>query len=161
MTARRSKSLALTAAVLAIVGLAAGKAIIFATSQDSIAQDVESDVETMSSVMAWQMYQERTLNEPTLAIVDALGEDEPVPDAVWADMKQQASAHLATLSQEEKHQLAVASSSVIMSNLGFIGGIRAQLTAFDLLWVFLAVGTAYRIMATGKEEEAPQPAATV
>jgi hypothetical protein len=161
ITARRTKSLAYAAAVLAIVGLVAGKAIIFAGSRSSIAENVESDPETMSSVMAWQMYEQRTLDGPTLAGVDALADDEPVPEALWAQMKQQANARLATLDQDEKHQLALASSNAIMNNLGFIGGVRAQLSAFDLLWLFLAVGTAYRIMAPVKEEAAPQPAATV
>lgn len=157
VTANRTKGLALAAAVLAIVGLAAGKAFIFATSKDTIAQEVEADPETMSSVVAWQMYQERALGESTLAALDALGDGEPVPEPLWAEMKQQASARLANLSGEEKHRLALAGSTAIMSNLGWIGGIRAQLSAFDLLWLFLAVGTAYRMLAPGKEEAAPQP----
>ncbi len=161
VTANRTKGLALAAAVLAIVGLVAGKAIIFASSKDTIAQEVEADADAMSSVFAWQMYQDRTLNESTLAEIDALGDNEPVPETLWVQMKQQADARLATLNEEQKHQIALAGSTAIMSNLGFVGGIRAQLSAFDLLWLFLAVGTAYRMMAPGKEEVAPQQPATV
>jgi hypothetical protein len=160
-TARRSKQLAFAAALFAVVGLLAGKAFIFAGSSRTLAADLEGDQDAMSATVAWQMYEARTLDQATLGAVDAVPDGEQLPTALWTSMKQQGSAKLATLSSEQKHELAVAGSKTVLQNIGMIGGIRAQLSGFDLLWLFLAVGTAFRMMSPAKEAEpVAEPAVT-
>lgn len=158
VTVQRSKQLAVAAAVLAAIGLLAGKAIIFTGSEGALATDLEADQDAMSATLAWQMYEARDLDGTTLALVDAVSDGEQLPDPVWSAMKQQASVKLATLSNEQKHELALAGSKAVMQNMGMVGGIRAQLSAFDLLWLFLAVGSAFRLMAPLKEETPIEPA---
>lgn len=161
LTVQRSQQLAVAAAGFAVLGLIAGKAFIFAGSAGVIAKDLEKNEESMSATVAWQMYENRELDAGTLSAVDAVADGAQVPDEVWAAMQTQAAARLATMSSEEKHAAAVSASKQITANMGMIGGIRAQLSLFDLLWLFLAVGTAFRIMAPSKEEPVLEPAGTV
>lgn len=153
-TQRRSKQLALAAAAFALLGLIAGKAFTFVGSAGAIADELTEDPQVMRGAMAWQMYEERTLDEATLAEIDRTAETgDTLSDAAWESMLRQADARLAAMSEEERREAADATARSVMSAMGVVGGIRAQLSAFDLLWVFLAVGTAYQMMSPGKQAE--------
>jgi hypothetical protein len=75
-------------------------------------------------------------------------------------MRGQASARVAALSPQERHDTAQRAADETLRGFGLLGGITAQLTFLDLLWLFLAVGTAYRMLAPAREQEpaAMQPA---
>jgi hypothetical protein len=154
-TTQRTSRLAYAAAAFALIGLVAGKAFIFATSSGQIAKQVAGDAEIMKSAAAWQMYEERTLDQQTLAEVDrAEAEADTLSDATWHSMVQQAESRLAGMTDEERQQLAGATAGNIMDSMGMAAGIQAQLSMFDMLWVLFAVGTAYRMLAPAREPEA-------
>jgi hypothetical protein len=154
-TALRTQQLAYAAALFALLGLIAGKAFIFAASSGAVAADFAADEEVMTSAVAWQMYSERTLDEVTLLTVDSVeAAGDTLSDATWNAMLQQAGVTLAGMSEEEKQEIATTVAKGLLQDIGFAGGIRAQLTLFDLLWAFLAVGAAYRMLAPAKEEAA-------
>ena len=161
VTAQRTQQLALAAATFAVVGLIAGKAFIFATSSGSIARELEADTEALSATLAWQLYDARELDAQTLAAVDAVAKGDSLSDAVWTAMNQQARVRLASMTAEQKHEIAVDGSKAMINNMGIMGGVRAQLSGFDLLWLFLAVATAYRMLAPAKLPDAVEPAVTV
>lgn len=151
-TAQRTAQLAYAAAAFAIVGLIAGRAFIFAASSGTIAEGFAADDEIMTSAVAWQMYAERTLDEATLLAVDSVAEGDTLSDATWSAMLSQAEDALAPMSEEERAEVASTIAKGMMRSVGLAGGIRAQLTLFDLLWAFLAVGAAYRMLAPPREE---------
>ncbi|HEX6307695.1 MAG TPA: hypothetical protein VFZ69_05865 [Longimicrobiales bacterium] len=153
-TQQRTQQLAYIAAIFALLGLVAGKAFIYAGSSGMIAEELREDDEVMRGAVAWQLYAERALDPETLAEVDRVeaGAD-TLSDAAWARMLEQAEARLAAMTDEERALAADAAAQTVMHSMGMVGGIRAQLSAFDLLWVFLAVGTAYRMLAPAKEAE--------
>jgi hypothetical protein len=160
VTAQRSRQLAAAAGAFAVVGLIAGKAIIFVTSSGSIAEELEADPQALTASLAWQMYDDRTLDQQTLAAVDAVSAGDSLSDAIWLAMNEQAKARLASMTPAQKHEIAVASSQTVIHNMGMVGGIRAQLSGFDLLWLFLAVVTAFRMMAPVRQQDAAEPAVT-
>ena len=159
VTTRRTRELALAAAVFAVIGLVAGRAFIFVASADSVTEEIAADDATLSGAVAWQLYESRELDAPTLAAVDAVqAAGDTLPDELWSRMQEQGAAKLATMSPEERLEVARAVAEGWMGHIGLVGGIRAQLSAFDLLWLFLAVGTAYGLMAPPKRAAQPEPA---
>jgi hypothetical protein len=159
ITRQRSQRLAYTAAALALIGLSAGKVFIFLGSAGPVAKELVGDDEMLKSGVAWQMYYARELDAPTLEELDRTREaGDTLSDAVWARMQEQASSHLAAMTPEQKQEAATALARSFMQEMGIIGGVKAQLSLFDLLWVFLAVGTAYRLLAPMEPVPEPQPA---
>lgn len=162
VTANRTRRLAFAAALFALLGLAAGKVFIYVGSTNAVAQQFEEDQDVLTSAVAWHLYAQRELDPATLEQVDAAdAAGDTLSDVIWAAMRTQAETRLAGMSQEEKHEIAVATSRGVLQNMGIIGGIKAQLSLFDLLWVFLAVGTAFQMMGPGKEEAVVEEAVRV
>lgn len=152
----RSRRLAVVAAALALVGLAGGKAATFAGSAGPVAEQMMADEAYMQAITAWQMYGEGTLPPALQATVKELEvRGDTLTDAAWAQMLAAADAELATMSEDEKRFLARASAAAAIEGMGLVAGVSSQLGAFDLLWVALALFTAFRIM------DAPKPAPVV
>jgi hypothetical protein len=115
---------------------------------------VRADEQIMRSAVAWQMYGTRTLDEETLDAVDRTeAAGDTLSDATWESMLRQADARLSAMTEAERQEVATETARGFMQNVGVVGGVRAQLSPFDLLWAFLAVGAAYRMLAPAKEEQ--------
>ena len=158
-TVNRSRGLAVAAAALAVLGLAAGKAFIFIGSSSAIAESITEDPTMLRGAIAWQMYDERALEPATLAAIDETETaGDTISDVLWADMLAQAEVRYSAMSEEEREQLAEQTTQGVMQSLGVSGGIMAQITLFDLLWVFLAVSTAFRMMSPAARQPAAEMA---
>lgn len=153
-TAQRTQQLAYAAALFALLGLAAGKAFIWVASTGPVAEELTADDQVMRSAVAWQMYGDRSLDEETLAAIDRTQAGiDTLSDATWASMLAQAETKLDGMSADERQEIATATAKGIIQEIGIVGGIKAQLTPFDALWILLAVGTAYRMLAPAKVPE--------
>ena len=153
-TAQRTQQLAYAAALFSLLGLAAGKAFIWVASAGPVAEELTADEQVMKSAVAWQMYGDRSLDEPTLEAIDRTQAGiDTLSDAAWESMLAQAETKLAAMTAEEKQEIATATAKGIIRDIGIVGGIKAQLTPFDALWILLAVGTAYRMLAPAKLPE--------
>lgn len=151
VTANRSKALGLTAAGLSMVAILLGKAFIFMGSTASLAEEIAGTPEFITGAAAWQMYDGRTLNPTTLDSLDAWqASGDTLSDALWAEMTSEATARLASMTEEEKLATAVFAAQATLDDIGLVGGVTGQLTAFDLLWFGLAVFTAYGMLARQK-----------
>ena len=106
-TPARSRKLAVVAAMLALVGLAAGKAMTFAGSAGPIAEEIMEEDGYMQGMTAWQMYAEGVLS-PDLqtAVADTEARGDTLSDALWADMLAEADGRLAAMSEEDRRALA-------------------------------------------------------
>jgi hypothetical protein len=167
-TQNRSRGLALTAAGLAIVGLVAGKAFVMAGSTDAMADHLMENPEYLEAAVAWHLYGEGALAPETMdaiAATDAAGDT--LSDALWADMLSQAGDRLAVMAEVDRRALAEETARGFITQMGLLGGVAIQLGPFDLLWLFLAVATAFRLMdgrpeeqlAVATEQEAEEPIA--
>jgi len=146
-TRARSRSLALAAGALALVGLSTG----------SVADELLSTPEYMAGAMAWDMYSAGELEVETMEAIRATQEaGDTLSDAVWEEMLAQADARLAIMTPVDRQAFADGVAAGMVNQMGLMGGIRSQLSGFDLLWLFLAVGTAFQMM-NGKQEEAVEP----
>lgn len=154
VTVNRSRELAVTAAGFALVGLTAGKVFIFLGSTGALAEELKSNDEWMAASVAWTMYDERQLDAATLDELDTtIAAGDTLSDAVWLAMTDQAGRTLETMSADERDAAARDAAAATLGRIGVVNGVVGQVTAFDLLWVLLAVGTAFRAMAPAKEEE--------
>lgn len=146
-TPKRSRSLAVAAAALALVGLLAGKAMTFAGSTGPIAEEMLADESYMQGATAWRLYAAGELDP---ALQAAIEEDEArgdtLSDAHWAQMLTAAESRLAEMPEAEREAIAREAASNMIRNVGLVEGVRAQLSPFDLLWVFLALATAFRML---------------
>jgi len=148
MTSQRTQQLAYAAAAFAVIGLLAGKIFIHSGSASRIADELAENEEVLRGAVAWQMYEAGDLDAETAAAIDAVeAAGDTLSDALWADMLRQSDTRLAQLSDDEKHDIALFVANGALHQMGLIEGVKAQLSLFDLLWLFLAVGTAYRMMA--------------
>lgn len=153
-TRNRSRGLAVAAATLALVGLVAGKAFVLTGSTGAVADQLMENPQYLQGAVAWQMYEAGELHPSTLdAIAATEAAGDTLSDAVWAEMLEQAGARLATLGEEERRALAELTAAGFVQRIGLIDGLVTQLTPFDLLWAFLALGTAFRFMDGRPEEE--------
>jgi hypothetical protein len=159
-TRNRSRELAALAAGFAILGLVVGKLFIFLGSTDAIAQTFNENDELMRGAVAWMLYEERALDAATLDEIDAtFAAGDTISDALWAAMVAQAAPRLRAMSAAEREAVARDVAASVLQRMGALNGILAQASPFDVLWILLAVGTAYRLMLPAREEEpAPQPA---
>lgn len=158
-TRARSPSLAVAAGALALVGLIAGKGFVVAGSTGSVADELLETPEYMAGAMAWDMYAAGDLEPGTMEAIRATEEaGDTLSDAVWEDMLAQADARLAIMAPADQQVFADEIAAGMVNQLGLVEGIRSQLSGFDLLWLFLAVGTAFQMM-NGKQEEAVEPVA--
>jgi hypothetical protein len=155
-TRQRSRSLALTAAALALVGLVAGKALVVAGSAGAVADELMDTPEYLQGAMAWQLYEAGELEPGTLeAIRSTEAAGDTISDELWADMVAQAAVRMDGMDEDERRALADEVAGNFVQQLGVVDGVISQLSAFDLLWMFLALGTAFRMMDATEEEPAP------
>ena len=152
-TRARTRQLAYAAAGLALLGLLAGKVFIFAGSAGRVASEFAGNDDMMKGAVAWQMYDARELDAATLEEVDRTrAAGDTLSDALWESMRAQASTRLAAMSAEEKQEAAKSMARGVTRETGVVGGVKAQLSMFDLLWAFLALGTAYRLLAPAERQ---------
>lgn len=157
-TRRRSRGLAVTAALLALLGLVAGKGFVVAGSAGSVTEEILASPEWMEGATAWRLYEARELAPATLEELDGLrATGDTVSDALWANMRAQAADRLATMPEAERRAIADEAARGMVRELGLVDGIRAQLSLFDLLWMILALGTAFRMMDTATPALAEEP----
>jgi hypothetical protein len=152
-TLNRSRTLAVTAGGMALFGLVVGKVLIFSSSAGPIADELNANDETMRNTVAWMMYEERGLDSASLAEIDAMTEDDTLSDAAWTRMTDQAQTRLAAMSADERREVARNTADSYLRRVGVVDGIVSQASAFDLLWVLLAIASAYRPMLPEKEGE--------
>jgi hypothetical protein len=158
VTVNRSAQLARFAAGFAVLGLLAGKAFIFLGSTGAVVQEFYADPDLMRGAFAWTMYEGGTLDAGTLDEIDAtIAAGDTLSDALWLRMTDQAGSRLDGMSDAEREAVAREVAAMALSRVGLFGGVVGQVSAFDLLWMFLALGTAYRMMLPAPQEEPAEP----
>ncbi len=146
-TPRRGPVPAASAARMALVGLIFARVLIgefvLATSGvDEILGDEQ--LLQQAAVVDLQLY--GGFPEDVQTEYDAIAEGDTISDALWDRMVSAGSDHLAALPDEDRVVLAEQLSGLTMQQLGPVGRVAAQLSAFDLLWAFLALSTAWGMM---------------
>lgn len=153
-TMNRSPQLGISAATLAVVGLLIGKLLIFSSQLNSFADDVMEEEATLRAVVAMDMYTNGGFDKATQARLEALGEDDELPDDIAASVEQQIDNKLSGLNVDQRRELAAQFATNLGADLSYVDRIVAQLTPYDALWFGLAVFTAFGMMAKPQEAAA-------
>jgi hypothetical protein len=64
---------------------------------------------------------------------------------IQRDMRAEVLARVGNATRAEKERVVRASADAILKEMGFFGALKDLFSLFDLLWIFLAVSSAYRI----------------
>lgn len=151
-TSRRDSSAAAAAATLALVGLLLARVMIgeFVLGSSGIDEVLEDD-ELMTQAAALDLQFTGGFPPDLQARYDAIPVNDTLSDAIWEEMLVAARAHLELLSEQEKVEIAEQFTGMALVQAGMVGRVTAQMGAFDLLWIFLAVSTAWSMLK--REEE--------
>jgi pimeloyl-ACP methyl ester carboxylesterase len=154
-TPTRSRALGVRAAVLAAAGLLIGKWLIIEIgSRTNFAAEVMNDQELMRQAVFLDLYEGEQLPPRLVAVVESLGEEEEVPDSVVMEIEAMVDERLATMSEDEMEASAERFVAFAVGDLGFMDRMYATMSGWDLLWFFLAIGTAWKLTTpTAREEE--------
>jgi len=162
-TPRRDTTAAVVAAVLALAGLVTARIVIaeFVMPRAEISGVLE-DPELMVSAAVLDIEMYGSFPADLQAEYDAIPPGALIPDPVYEKMRVAATAHLAETSESGRTEMAQQFVEVAMGGeMDLRSRVRAQLTLFDALWVFLALSTAWKLMsAPGEDDVVETPAET-
>ena len=153
-TARRDPAAAASAATLAVVGLLIARVLIgeFVMGGSAL-NEVLTDDELMAQAATLDLQFNDGFSQQLQATYDAIPEGDTISDAMWAEMVSEGARYLETLSQDEREMMAAQFTGLAFAQVGLVGRVTAQMGAFDLLWAFLAVSTAWGMMIKVEESE--------
>jgi len=155
VTPSRGQAMAVLAALIAAVGLVAGKAMIVAfATQPALAAEIEADNEWLAEAAVFDLQSSGALPDEIQQSLEALAFDDTIPDALWVDMLNAGSEHAEAVGSEGRAELAGQYASFLLAGTDFLTLLGAQMGLWDLLWFGLAISTAWRIMAGKREPEA-------
>jgi hypothetical protein len=156
-TTMRSAQVAGIAAGMAVLGLLCGKVFIqIFVTRPAFEQGLRESENAVTSVVAWSMREDKAFPPETQAKLDALGENDTLPDALWEEMNVAARAEADGLTEEEKDGMRDHYVNTILADVGPWEQLRWGFSLYDLLWFGLAVTTAWRM--TRGAPQAPEPA---
>lgn len=154
----RGQSVAMLAAVLAALGLVVGKVLIVeVATRPSLAKEIQADEEWMAEAAVYELRLKGGLPDEIQAELDALGANDTIPDALWANMLSVGAAHVRQAEPEKRASIAASYADMLVSSAGFSDLLQAQMTPWDLLWFGLAVTTAWKLLARHREDEQLEP----
>lgn len=156
-TAQRSMGLGVTAAGIALGGLLLGKLLIAVFVMGGVAADeILEDPELMQQAAMFDLEVNSGFPAGVQAEYDAVPDGDTLSDALWSEMLAAADARLQGLDEEGERAVATQFAQMISGEIGempLADRVTAQFSGFDLLWVFFALGTAWKMMAARDEEE--------
>lgn len=158
VTPNRGQAMAVLAALIAAVGLVAGKAMIvsFAT-EPALADEIEADEEWLAEAAVFDLQSSEALPTEIQERLEALAYDDTIPDSLWVDMLMAGKEHAEAVGSDGRAELASQYASFLLSGTDFVTLFNSQMSLWDLLWFGLAISTAWRIMGGRQARQEPQP----
>jgi short subunit fatty acids transporter len=151
-TAVRSKALAAQAGLLAAAALIVGKVLIFQwAAGPALAKELQQNPEALRQLAFMQMYESGAFPTDVQAQVTALADDEPWPDSLTARIESLVDSHIQQMGGGELESAALQMAGMLRSEVSVVDGVFASLSLFDLLWFFLAIGTAWKLLLPREE----------
>jgi hypothetical protein len=160
MTPERSAKVGLIAAALALLGLFIGKmlGIEWGTTPE-VAKSFEKNQAVMAGAVFEDMVAKGEVDKDLAEWMKNSTEDEEAPVELQPKLEavsQKVVERLKTMSPEEKKAMRKAKQAV--ASIGYVERIKKTATPYDILWILLALGAAWKIgtgTALRKQEQAP------
>jgi hypothetical protein len=147
VTPLRSPQLAVTAAVLAAVGLGIGKVATVRALVPTLGTEmIASNPEALAAVYAMDMRENERFSPEISVQLASLSTTDTLPDALWVTMLDEARTRLANASPEERERIALTFANRMLVQVGLVEQFKSSLSLFDLLWFGLAIATAAKFM---------------
>lgn len=148
-TVRRDTTVAALAAVLAFAGLATARLVMAeVVLPASSVSEVRDDPELMVEAALLDLEFNGGFPADVQAEYDALLPGDAIPDATYQRMRQAAQVHAAGMTEAEASEAVAQFIGLVLGTMDTTSRVTAQLTLFDLLWLFLALSTAWKMMST-------------
>ena len=148
ITSRRDRSIGVMAAILALVGLLAARVFIaeFVLPGQSVDEVIE-DSELMNQAAMMELATTSHFPAELQARYDSVPAGSEIPEDLLQELKVEADTYLSGIDDPERHRLAQNLSTLMLTNLGVLNLVVFQMGVLDILWVFLAVSTAWKMMS--------------
>jgi hypothetical protein len=154
-----STGLAARAAVLAAVGLLVGKWLIIEIGARTEMRDaIAESPELLQQAVFVDMIENEALPPDLTASIEALGEEDELPDSVVQRIAEAVDERIAVMDEDEMDSVATHFAQLFIGELSFMDRMQATMSGWDLLWFFLALGTAWRLASGSAAREAAQAA---
>ncbi len=146
-----SASLGPTAAAIAVGSLLLAKILILEFALPPILQaELLKNRDATMGMFVLDMTAHKSFSPELQAALDqADARPDALTDEQQVDMQQkmraEVLARVGSATRAEKERVARASADNILKEMGFFGALKDLFSLFDLLWMFLAVSSAYRI----------------
>lgn len=148
LTPVRGQAVAILAALLAALGLVAGKSLIVAVgARPGLAEGIMEDSSLMAQATVHEMRMQNTLPAEIQSQLAALPYGDTLPDDLWGEMVAAGAAHAATLGEAERERIATQFADMFVGQAGFFQMLKGQMGPWDLLWFGLAIATAFKMMS--------------
>ena len=156
-TTRRGRAFSALAATFAAIGLIFGKVLILQfVSGPAFDSYLRADSTGMASAATWELRREHKFPAGLQSRIDALGENDTLPDALWDEMFATGKAEVARRSPEQQAALAQSYVTGVKRRLGFWRRLSWHLSPWDLLWFGLAISTGWSMLARRTPAAAPK-----
>ncbi len=151
LTPARGPSLAALAAIFAAAGLLTGKFFIVQYGTERLAvQEIQADPSLMQQAALHDLDASGTMPQPIQQQLEAMADSDTLSDALWLEMLDAGTAHAEQADPAERERIAVQYAHLVLGGVGVLEQLQMQFSAWDLLWLALAVTTAWR-MLRGRE----------
>lgn len=153
-TSRRDRSIGVMAAILALVGLLAARVFIaeFVMPNQSVGE-VLQDSELMNQAAMIELGTTSRFPAELQARYDSVPAGSNIPEDLLGELKVEAQNYLGGVDDTERQRLAQNLAALMFADMGLINLVVLQMGPLDILWVFLAVSTAWKMMS--REVTAP------
>lgn len=146
-----SASLGPTAAAIAVGSLLLAKILIleFALPQ-MVAAELLKNPDAVTGAFVLDMTAHKSFSPELQTLVDQNeGRPGSLSEAQQTDMQEKMGveviARVQNATRAEKERAVRSGAEIYLKQLGFFGGLKDLFSLFDLLWIFLAISSAYRI----------------
>ncbi len=147
LTPARGASLAALAAIFAAAGLLTGKFFIVQYGTERVAvQEIQADPSLMRQAALHDLDASGTMPQPIQQQLEAMADSDTLSDALWEEMLDASTAHAEQADPAERERIAAQYARLVLGSVGLHQQLQMQLSAWDLLWLGLAVTTAWRML---------------
>ncbi|UCF39725.1 MAG: hypothetical protein JSW43_08210 [Gemmatimonadota bacterium] len=155
-----SPGLGVRAAVLAAVGLLVGKWLIIEIgARTQLRDEIAGNPELLQQAVFVDMIENEGLPPDLTASIEAIGEEDEVPDSVMQRIQEVVDDRIAGMDEDEMDSVATRFAQMFIGELTFLDRMQATMSGWDLLWFFLALGTAWQLASGSAGRAAAQSAA--
>lgn len=146
-TAREPGPHGMTAAAIAVGALILAKVLILEFALPSIIeQEVLKNREATAAMFLVDMGEHRTFSDQLLAEAEqSRGSGDARAGALASQMAREARERANSASPDERQRVVHRHVSALLQEAGFFSMLGRLFSLFDVLWIFLAVGSAFRI----------------